>query len=243
MISIFQNKKDRFIIDNIKINRYIFKYINSNMYVIVDGKNALVIDPHEDSEILDKLEGVKNIDILLTHEHPDHISGIYWLQEKFNCKIYCTKYCADYISQERNVRPILITFVLEERDRQNGTNVLDKFNKEFVPHTYNADITFEEQYFINWCSHKLEFFKILGHSKGSCGIILDDVIVFTGDSLMKELPVITRFPGGSRSTYINEMLPMLEKRLKSDMWILPGHGEPFQLKEIMKDGKLNVEIR
>lgn len=230
-------------INNLTIYNSVFEYINSNMYVIVDGKNALVIDPHENDEVLKLLKAVENVTILLTHEHPDHISGVYWLQNQFSTKIICTKYCADYISQEKNVRPILISFVLEERDRMNGTNMLEKFNSEFVPHTYAADITFENDYKMTWGKHKFEFFKMLGHSKGSCGIILDDVIVFTGDSLMKDLPVITRFPGGNRRTYINETLPMLEDKLKSDMWILPGHGNPFQVKDTTKDGKINVEFR
>lgn len=243
MISIFQNKKDRFIIDNIKINRYIFKYINSNMYVIIEGKNALVIDPHENDEVLKLLKDVEDVTILLTHEHPDHISGVYWLQQKFKSKLICTKYCANYISQERNVRPILITFVLEERDRQNGTHLLEKFNKEFTPRTYLADETFDDNYCINWCGIVINFFKMLGHSRGSCGIILDDNIVFTGDSLMKDLPVITRFPGGNRKVFTNETLPLLEEKLLPNMLIMPGHGEPFQLKEIMKDGRINVEFR
>lgn len=229
--------------NNLTIYRSIFEYINSNMYVLVEDGNALVIDPHEDNDLLEKLENVKNIHILLTHEHPDHISGVYWLQQKFSTKLICTKYCAEYISQEKNVRPILITFVLEERDRINGTHLLEKFNKEFVPHTYSADITFEKEYKMTWCEHNLEFFKVLGHSKGSCGIILDGNIVFTGDSLMKDLPIITRFPGGNRKIYISETLPLLENKLQPDMWIMPGHGEPFRLKEIMKDGKINVEFR
>ena len=213
------------------------------MYAIIDGENALVIDPHEDDEILKKLADVEDITILLTHEHPDHISGTYWLQKQFRTKLVCTKYCADYISKEKNVRPILISFVLEERDRLNGTNLLKKFNSEFVPHTYTADITFDNKYEMNWCGHHLEFFKMLGHTKGSCGIILDEKVVFTGDSLMKDLPVITRFPGGNKKMYISETLPMLENKLNPEMTILPGHGEPFILKEIMKDGKINVEFR
>lgn len=245
---ILQNKNlklDEYRIGEFSISKFVFEYMNSNMYIVYCGTEAFIVDPHMSVVALNLLisKSISKVTILLTHEHPDHISGVYWFQQKFNTKLICTKYCADYISQEKNVRPILITFVLEERDRLNGTHLLEKFNNEFVPHTYLADITFEDEYKMTWGKHKFEFFKMLGHSKGSCGIILDDVIVFTGDSLMKELPVITRFPGGNRRTYINETLPMLEGKLKSDMWIMPGHGNPFQLKEIIKDGKIDVEFR
>lgn len=247
-MSILQLKKDNldiFKTDELIIYRSVFEYINSNMYFIIKDKTACIIDPHKNKflEILLEDNKIDKIIILLTHEHPDHISGINWLQKKFKSKLMCTKECSDYISEERNVRPILMNFYLEKQDNENGTHLLEKFNNEFVLHTYTADFTFEDNFKMSWFEHNFEFFKILGHSKGSCGIILDGNIVFTGDSLMKDLPVITRFPGGNRKAYISETLPLLESKLQPDMWIMPGHGNPFQLKDIMKDGKINVEFR
>ena len=235
----------KFNFDNAIIYNSVYEYIDSNMYFLIEAEKALIIDPHENEELFEllKKKRIKDITILLTHEHPDHISGIYWLQKHYNATLICTKYCSEYISKEKNVRPILISFILEERDRQNGTNMLEKFNREFVPHTYSADVTFESNYKLIWCKHSLEFYNIVGHSKGSCIIILDKNIVFTGDSLMKDLPVITRFPGGNKKAYILETLPFLQEKLQKDMHIMPGHGEPFELYKIMSDGKLNVTFR
>jgi len=213
------------------------------MYIIIEGKKALIIDPHEDSAVLDLLKNVEDITILLTHEHPDHISGVYWLKQRFKTTLICSKYCANYISEEKNVRPLLMTFVLEERDRLNGTNVLEEFKKEFIPRTYIADITFEKDFRYKWLNHNLYFQNILGHSKGSCVIILDEEVVFTGDSLLKDFPIITRFPGGSTKEFKNNTIPFLEKFLNPEMSILPGHGNPFKLNEIMKDGKIYVELK
>jgi len=120
-----------------------------------------------------------------------------------------------------------MTFVLEERDRLNGTNVLEEFKKEFIPRTYIADITFEKDFRYKWLNHNLYFQNILGHSKGSCVIILDEEVVFTGDSLLKDFPIITRFPGGSTKEFKNNTIPFLEKFLNPEMSILPGHGNPF----------------
>ncbi len=234
---------DFFHIDDLTIYRSVYKYINSNMYILVEEDRALVVDPHEDVDAISLLEKVKNVIILLTHEHTDHTSGIYWFQQKFPSKLICTKKCSDYISLEGNRRPILISFILEEQDRLNGTNLLEEFKKQYVPQTYKADITFEDSLIEQWGSHKLEFFKVLGHSPGSCGIIFDNKIAFMGDSLMKDLPIITRFPRGNKKVYINETLPFLEQKLKEDMMIMPGHGNPFLLSDIMKGGKINVEFR
>lgn len=232
-----------FHIDDLIIYRSVFKYINSNMYILLEGESALIIDPHETNELLDLLREIRNITIILTHEHPDHTSGINWFQQRFPYKVICTKNCSDYLSLDENTRPILISFILEEQDRLQGTNLLDEFKKHYVPRTYKADITFDDVLIEQWGGHRLEFFKILGHSRGSCGIIIDKKLAFTGDSLMKDLPVITRFPGGNKKTYINETLPLLEKKLKKDMMIMPGHGDPFLLNDIMEGGKINVEFR
>lgn len=234
---------DLFHVDGLTVYRSVYKYINSNMYILVEDDRALVIDPHEDVEAIGLLEKVKNIVILLTHEHTDHTSGIYWFQQRFPCNLICTKNCSDYISMEENRRPILISFILEEQDRLNGTNLLEEFKKQYVPHTHKADITFEDSLVEPWGGHRLEFFKVLGHSTGSCGIILDNKIAFMGDSLMKDLPIITRFPRGNKKIYINETLPFLEQKLKKEMMIMPGHGDPFLLNDIMKGGKINVEFR
>ncbi len=232
-----------FHINDLIIYRSVFKYINSNMYILSEGESALVIDPHESKELVDLLRGKKNITIILTHEHADHISGVFWMQQHFPCKIICTQSCAKYIANEKCVRPILISFILEEQDRTNGTNLLEEFKRKVIPHTYKANITFEDTFIEQWGGHGLEFFKILGHSPGSCGVIVDNKLAFMGDSLMKDLPVITRFPGGNKKKYINETLPFLEHKLKKDMMIMPGHGEPFLLNDIMKGGKINVEFR
>ena len=213
------------------------------MYILIEGDSALVIDPHETKELLDLLREIRNITIILTHEHPDHTSGINWFQQRFPCKLICTKKCADYISLEENTRPILISFILEEQDRLQGTNLLNEFKQHYVPRTYKADITFDETFVEQWGGHQLEFFKLLGHSPGSCGVVVDNKLAFMGDSLLRDLPVITRFPGGNRKKYINETLPFIGRKLKEDMMIMPGHGNPFLLKDIIKGGKINVEFR
>lgn len=234
---------DIFHIDNLTIYRSVYKYINSNMYILVEEDRALVVDPHEDVDAIGLLEKVKEIVILLTHEHADHISGVFWFQQRFPCKIICSKSCSEYIADEKCVRPILISFILEEQDRLNGTHLLEEFKKQYVPRTYKADITFVDSHIEKWGNHRLDFFKVLGHSIGSCGIILDNKVAFMGDSLMKDLPIITRFPRGNKKVYINETLPFLEQKLKEDMMIMPGHGNPFLLGDIIKGGKINVEFR
>ncbi len=234
-----------YVINGLKIYNSVYEYIDSNMYLIILYNEALVIDPHENQDVLLLLQSneVRKVTILLTHEHTDHISGIFWLQEHFNCMLICQQCCANCISNPIDVRPNLISFVLDERDRINGTKFLKQFQSNYVMHTYKADITFDETLSYEWKTHHLEFYHSPGHSKGSCIIVFDITVAFTGDSLMKDYPIITRFPGGNRRVYQTKTLPLLEETLDEDMTIFPGHGNPFIVNEIIKEGKLNVQFR
>lgn len=234
---IFQNK-------NISIYNSIFEYIDSNMFIIIENNKALIIDPHENNEVYNllRMNDIIDITVLLTHEHTDHIFGLKWLKDNFNTTIISTKETSDYISDIKNTRPILITFVLEEKDKQNGTNLLEKFKQNYEPFATKADITFEDDFEYKWNSHSLKFKKVLGHSKGSCLIFLDNKIVFSGDSLMKDYPIITRFPRGNNKIFKNETIPYLET-LNMDLEVFPGHGKIFKLKDIFSEGKLHVELK
>ena len=223
----------------------IYEYLGSNTYIIIGQGEAIVIDPHTSKDIENLLwkEKIKKILIILTHEHCDHISGIWWYLSNFNCKIISSDLCAQKISEKRNTRPLIIIQKLYEDDIKNGTNKLQQFQKDYVWTTYNADITFKDKMHYFWNNHNFEFQVIRGHSEGSCFILLDNKYVFSGDSLLKEFPIITSFPQGNKDVYLNETIPILEKVLNPDMVILPGHGEPFVLSDIMIDGKIRVEIR
>lgn len=200
------------------------------MYLIIEGDSALVIDPQDNAEAFDLLEkaNVKTVDILLTHEHTDHTSGIPAFLEKYGSKIICQKDCAEYIADEQNNRPLLITFILTEKDRLEGSNLLNSFNAEYKLFTCQADVVFANKMSFDWKNHTIEMVSTPGHSVGSCCIIVDNAVIFTGDSLIPYLPTITRFPGGSTKNYKNITLPFL-KSLDENLIVLPGHREMCKL--------------
>ncbi len=223
----------------------VYEHINSNMYVLIAGREALIIDPHKNEELTEllKSKGISKVTILLTHEHHDHTTGVYWYQENFESTLICQQKAAEYIARRQYLRPTLIAFILGEEDHINGTHIYDEFKKSFVPRQYYADVTYEEQYSITWNNYTFDFFHIPGHSAGSSLILLNGRYAFTGDSLLKDLPIIIRFPGSNKEEYLSVTYPLLSHLLTSDMTILPGHGKPFVLKEIMNNNQIHVRFR
>lgn len=235
----------KFKFSNIELLCSVYKYIDSNMYLLISGNEAIVVDPHvnEDLKVLLFNKNIRKITIILTHEHSDHISGVWWFMQTFECILICSADCAKIISNKKFTRPLLLLFILEENDSKNDTHLLDQFKQEYVWTTYKANLTYNDTMNYSWLEHNLTFYKTQGHSVGSSIIVLDNKFVFTGDTLMRNYPVITSFPHGDRVVYLEKTLPLLECTLSSDMIILPGHGKPFVLSEIMNGGKIHVELR
>lgn len=223
----------------------VYEHINSNMYVLIAGDEALIIDPHKNEELTEllKSKGISKVTILLTHEHHDHTTGVYWYQENFESTLICQQQAADYIARKQYLRPTLIAFILGEEDHINGTHIYEDFKKSFVSRQYYADITYEERYTLNWNDYIFELYHIPGHSAGSSLILLNGKYAFTGDSLLKDLPIIIRFPGSNKEEYLKVTYPLLSHLLTSDMTILPGHGKPFDLKEIINNNQIHVQFR
>jgi len=223
----------------------VYEHINSNMYVLIAKDEALIIDPHKNEELTEllKSKGISKVIILLTHEHHDHTTGVYWYQENFESTLICQQKAAEYIARKQYLRPTLIAFILGEEDHINGTHIYDEFKKSFVPRQYYADLTYEERYKLNWNDYFFEFYHIPGHSAGSSLILLNGKYAFTGDSLLQDMPIIVRFPGSNKEEFQRFTYPLLCRLLTSEMTILPGHGKPFALKEIMDNNQLYVQFR
>ena len=223
----------------------VYEHINSNMYVLLAEDEALIIDPHKSEGLTNHLKnkGVKRINILLTHEHHDHTTGVYWYQEQFDCTLICQQDCAAYIARKQYLRPTLIAFILGEEDHINGTHIYEDFKKTYVPRQYYADISYEEEYTLNWHNYTFQFNHIPGHSQGSSLIVMNGQFSFTGDSLLKDLPIILRFPGSNKADYESITMPLFSRLLTPDMMIMPGHGAPFVLKEIMENNQIYVQFR
>ena len=203
----------------IAIKRFVSGLLSSNMYVVVEGSHAVVIDPFEDAA---PSEGLIIDYIILTHEHYDHISGVNVWKKARDAPVLCSRPCAENIQDPKKS---LAYYFKEFCELQTWMKI------ETVPpydpgYSCSADIAFDEDMLFDWQGHTWHLFELPGHSMGSIGIVLDGTAFFSGDSLLENTDIALRLPGGSQKKWKEISLPRISG-LPRGMHVYPGHFRDF----------------
>lgn len=202
------------------------------MFVLLTGKEAVVFDPNENEELLQLFKewGIEKVHILLTHEHYDHTNGVNWLVENTGADLFCQEDCAKVIQTKKGNNPALVALVWADLDRQDGGHRYKDFKKRFKPFTINVDRTFDKADVVRIGEYEFYVTSTPGHCPGASCYKLFDKMVFTGDTLLQNNPVILSFRESVKEDYKKIALPYL-MALPKDTIIMPGHGDPFILKD------------
>ena len=203
----------------IEIRRYESGLLSSNMYVIVEGNHAVVIDPFEDTA---PANGLIIDYIILTHEHYDHISGVNLWKKARDAPVLCSRPCAENIQDPKKN----LAYYFREFCELQTWMKLDEIPPYDPDYSCQADETFEDEMNLEWAGHQLHLFELPGHSMGSIGIVLDSDCFFSGDSLMENCEIALRLPGGSRKKWHDIGLPRL-KSIPQGIRVYPGHFMDF----------------
>ena len=202
-----------------EIKRYESPFLASNMYIIIEGKRAIVIDPFID---LKPAKGLVIDKIILTHEHYDHISGVNVWKAATKAPVLCSKTCAENIQSPRKNMARLFEVFCELQTWM----ALDTIPKADEEYTCFADEIFEDEMGFVWLGHSFHLFELPGHSLGSIGILLDNQHFFSGDSLIKDREIELRFPGGNKAKWEHIGAPRLAL-LPNGVQVHPGHFKEF----------------
>ena len=216
----------------LEIYRFRYEPVDSNMYFIPIGETGIVIDPNINEELLGlfKKKGTKKVQIILTHEHYDHTSGVLWLIDIIENSLLCQEACARSIASKKGNNPMLVAFVLAKMDREDGGHRYENFKKTYLRYTLTADDFFVDNFRIRIGNIKIQCIPTPGHTPGSACYLIMNQMIFTGDSLIQNTPTITRFPESNRRAYNTQTLPFL-KSLDKNILVFPGHGNPFKITE------------
>ena len=163
--------------------------------------------------------------IILTHSHFDHVSGVNYYKERFNCEVICSKRCGEIIDNPKNdTRKFPFLFV---SDKEKFGYVKTHFK---FPYLCSATMTFTGEMELKAAGHTFLLKEIGGHCDSSIAIIMDGgCALFTGDNLLangKELA----FSDADKDSYEKVCLPFFVQFENTDAIVYPGHGHPHPMK-------------
>jgi glyoxylase-like metal-dependent hydrolase (beta-lactamase superfamily II) len=177
---------------------------DNGCYLIVDARNeAIVIDPSMgDRQVIDAVreQGLRLVEILNTHGHPDHIFGNAAVKEATRARL------AIHRLDEYRLGP------------KRPETQMD------VP-PCSADDLFDDGQLSYLDDVELNALHTPGHTEGStCFYLRRENALFSGDLLFKGNIGRTDLPGGDASA-MAESLSRVTSSLPSNTLVYPGHGD------------------
>lgn len=201
---------------NLSLTTIINKPVSSNCHIFADveTKHCIIIDPgSEDGLLIDekiKLFQLIPDQIILTHEHYDHIWSCQYLIDKYGIPIVCTKKCSEALGDSRK-----------------NLSLFFDYRKAFSCPTVSILIDDENRSCLSWQCHSLQFYPASGHSMGDLLVIIDNFLI-TGDLLIKDLKTVTKLKCGSKDKLM-QTLALIETFKGRGLTVCPGHGDCFSL--------------
>lgn len=184
----------------------------SDCYIVSDKEvdnSCIVIDPGaaDCKEYVDYIEQNKFAPsyMIITHRHFDHFAGANFIRKRYpSVKLVCGKGCNEAI----------------QNPRLNCSRYMND-HKEIILEA--ADKIFEGRQSLVWNGHYVDFVPTPGHTSDSVSVIIDNNI-FTGDALLRDIPVVTKLPSGDKEQQM-ETEAFINSLHGYNAW--PGHGEAF----------------
>jgi hydroxyacylglutathione hydrolase len=184
--------------------------VSSNCYIVFDkhcGNGCLVIDPGSEdvNNIFSSIENnqLKVDYIFLTHEHFDHIWGADKIRAIYNAKLCCSFDTANAIINKK----------------KNMSVFFDQIGFELNP----CDEILTDGQIIDWGEIQIEIIHTPGHTNGCICIRIDNNL-FTGDTIIKGVPTVTKLPGGNKDKLQNSIKKLKQKGLDK-LNLYCGHGK------------------
>lgn len=190
----------------------------SNTYILteVESHRTIIIDPtlFSITEINNYLlRNTLSIDYVIpTHGHFDHIEGIGKLSNMHQFDIIATPECS----------------VAFQDPKKNYSFFFQ--NKNVTLRSPNIMID-EDIHQFSWKNAQIQILKTPGHSPCSVCIIVDNSMLFSGDTILLEYSPFSKFPDGDAAK-LKESITMIYSILSPETIVYPGHGQPFNLGSI-----------
>lgn len=195
------------------LKTYIAGPFDANNYLLMDKntKEAVLIDCSElKQEILDDINkfGAKVKYILLTHGHFDHVLGVNKMTNALGIDAYINQ--ADIILTD-NINTMTRLVNLPDTD---------------IPEI-NGRIENWQEFQLG--EHIIKAIPTPGHTEGGMSFLVDNNLLFSGDTLFCQSFGRTDLYGGSIKKLIDSITNVLFQ-LNENIEVYPGHGQPTSIK-------------
>lgn len=197
-----------------EIKSFVLGMVSTNCYVYWnrDTKEAIVIDPAAQSEVIEEYLKKENLlpkAILLTHGHFDHIMAASALASTYGIPVYASKHEVE---------------LLEDPNLNLG-QVLAGISVSLIP-----DKLVEDNQILNLIGVNLQVIETPGHTKGSvCYFVKEENILFSGDTLFRESVGRSDFPTGNGKQLIESIKEKLFP-IGDQVTVYSGHGPATTIK-------------
>lgn len=211
-----------------EIIRLSFGIEQANTYFLVSDGHALVIDVCSKSigNELFRRELVPDY-VILTHEHVDHLWGLNTFREQYpEVKVIAQKKCSRAIINPKTNKAAQYRIYAVLRFGEAYKNV-ETENRKY--HCEPADIVFEKAYELTWAGCAIKLIHAPGHSPGSSMVLVNDEVVFSGDTMLNE-DTFLKFDDGDTKMFYT-ITASLINAMNPDVKIFPGHGAAFTKKD------------
>ena len=198
-----------------EIKKIVSNGIEENCYLLINGKDAVLIDPGEDAfKILSECEGYNVKYILLTHCHFDHVYSLSELKGQ--------KTVLGSFNLIRNITDPKTTYL---PSRRNMDGIVDGYFED------------GEEKFI--CGMKIKCIYTPGHTDCSCCYLVEDSL-FSGDTLFYRSIGRCDLRTGDIAVIESSIRNKLYK-LPDETKVYPGHEDATTIGYEKKNGYFKEE--
>lgn len=195
---------------------------DGNSYIVEEDGFAVIIDPGQGRALPEEIRGRGLIPeyILLTHEHFDHVENLEEVRGEYGVPVIACELCSERIQKVSTNLSGIADLLAYFKTGEVPEEKTDRFTCK------EADITFSENFELEWRGHMFRFRRSPGHSPGSVIITMDETDAFTGDYMILGRDETLRLKGGSAEDFEEMTKPVLIS-MPAGTGIHPGHGDEY----------------
>ena len=211
-------------------------------YILFDTGGNLILDKEFTNRrqiLIDKIEkaGVKPGDlklVVITHGDIDHVANAAYIREKYNTKIAMHKKDSELVENPQ-VKKMINPAHFKSLAFKAAIFIMKRMINKIMVKTYNNFERFTPDIFVDEGYNLIEYgldavvLHIPGHTPGSIGILFKNGEFISGDIFAN-----LKKPGTAPNAFDFDLMKESVERLKglNIKKIFPGHGAPFEAKEL-----------